>query len=214
LPGVFRTAEREAAALEHAKQAVRLDPFDSRAHLALGWASLLNRLYDQAYAAFNIALELNENDPWTINSAALGSAYCGDVAQALGTIERSLALGLKPTAFHAAYQGAIRFVAGDYAGALEAYRQSGDIIADLAAWKAAALAHLGRIEEARSTMRHFVANLRKRWTAADPVTEPRLASWFLHSFPIRDRQVWETLRQGIVEAGLEIPPEDEIPRHP
>ena len=105
-------------------------------------------------------------------------------------------------------------MAGDYAGAVDAYEQSGDIIADLAAWKAASLAHLGRDGEARAAMRHFVTNLEKRWSAAAPATESRLASWFLHSFPIRDRQVWERLRDGVGRAGLEVPPEDEIPRHP
>lgn len=214
LPGVFRTAEREAAALDYARMAVRLDPFDSRAQLALGWASLLNTQFEQAYVAFTTALQLNENDPWTINSAALGSAYCGDVAQAIATVERGLTLGLKPTAFHAAYQGAIRFVAGDYAGAVAAYDAAGDIIADLGAWKAASLAHLGRTAEAKTAMRTFVTSLASRWTTSERPTESRLAAWFLHCFPMRDRQAWELLRDGARAAGLIVPPEHEIPRHP
>ncbi|QCI68538.1 BTAD domain-containing putative transcriptional regulator [Phreatobacter stygius] len=214
LPGVFRSAEREAAGLEHSRQAVRCDPFDSRAHLALGWASAMNRQFDQAYAAFTMALELNENDPWTINSAALGCAYCGDVDYAIATVRKALTWGLKPTAFHSAYQGAVRFMAGDYAGALSAYEQAGDIIGDLAAWKAATLAHLGRGEEARLAISHFVEQTRARWASTELATESRLAAWFLHAFPIKERHVWESLREGVVGAGLAVPAEAEIPRHP
>ncbi|CEJ15586.1 Bacterial transcriptional activator domain protein [bacterium YEK0313] len=214
LPGTFRTSEREAAGLDHARHAVRYDPFDSRAHLALGWASAMNRQFDQAYAAFTMALELNENDPWTINSAALGCAYCGDIDHAKATLEKALTWGLKPTAFHAAYQGAIRFMAGDYPAALQAYEQAGDIIGDLAAWKAATLAHLGRTEEARQTMQHFKAHARARWSGTEEATEERLAAWLLHAFPIRARNVWERLREGVVLAGLAVPREDEIPRRP
>jgi DNA-binding SARP family transcriptional activator/TolB-like protein len=214
LPGVFRTAEREGAGLEHAKIAVRLDPFDSRAHLALGWASAMNGLFDQADAAFRTALELNENDPWTINSAALGRAYCGNVAQSVAAIERLPGLGLRPSAFHSAYQGAIHFIAGNYAAAVEAYEQSGDIIGDLGAWKSASLAHLGRLDEARQAAVHFVEHVRSRWAAPELPTEPKLVAWFLHSFPIRQAEIWENLREGLARAGLDVPPIAEIPRHP
>jgi len=214
LPGTLRTTVREASGLDHARRAVRYDPFDSRAHLALGWASAMNGQFDQAYAAFTMALELNENDPWTINSAALGCAYCGDVDRAQATIENALTWGLKPTAFHAAYQGAVRFMAGNYRAALVAYEQAGDIIGDLAAWKAATLAHLGRSEEARETMLHFKAHARSRWSGAEEATEERLAAWLLHAFPIRARNVWENLRDGVIMAGLMVPPEDRIPRKP
>jgi DNA-binding SARP family transcriptional activator len=214
LPGVFRSAEREAAGLEYSKRAVRLDPFDSRAHLALGWASAMNGHFDQAYAAFTTALELNENDPWTINSAALGCGYCGDVYSAVATIQQSLDFGLKPTPFHAAYQGAIRFLSGDFARAVQAYDQAGDIIGDLAAWKAASLAHLGRIDEAQMAIQHFIGHVRSRWMVQDAATEERIAAWFLHCFPIRNRQTWESLRDGVVRAGLSVPAEQDIPRHP
>ncbi|MBN8939122.1 MAG: tetratricopeptide repeat protein [Rhizobiales bacterium] len=214
LPGVFRTSEREIAGLEHSKQAVRLDPFDSRAHLALGWASAMNRQFDQAAAAFETALELNENDPWTINSAALGGAYCGNVDRAIAVIDRAPALGLKPAPFHAAYQGAVRFVAGDFANAVDAYNMAGDIIGDLGAWKAASLAHLGRLDEARNAANDFVGHVRSRWAGAEPATENRMSAWFLHCFPIRDRRVWESLREGIGRAGIDVAPIGDIPRHP
>jgi DNA-binding SARP family transcriptional activator/TolB-like protein len=214
LPGIFRTTEREVAGLEQSKIAVRLDPFDSRAHLALGWASAMNGLFDQSDAAFRTALELNENDPWTINSAALGRAYCGNVAQSVAAIERLPGLGLRPSAFHSAYQGAIHFIAGNYAAAVEAYEQSGDIIGDLGAWKSASLAHLGRLEEARRAADHFVEHVRSRWAAPEPPSEPRLVAWFLHCFPIRQSEIWENLREGLARAGLDVPPIAEIPRHP
>lgn len=214
LPGTFRTSERETLGLDHARQALRYDPFDSRAHLCFGWGSAMNGHFDQAYSAFRTALQLNENDPWTINSAALGCAYCGDVDRGMRSIEQALGWGLKPSAFHAAYQGAIRFMAGDYAAALRAYEQAGDIIGDLAAWKAATFAKLGHRRQAAEAMDHFRAHIAKRWTGEDAPTDERMAAWFLHCFPVRSREVWDSLREGVEAAGLSLPDEDDIPRRP
>lgn len=214
LPGTFRTSERERRGLDHARQALRYDPFDSRAHLAFGWGSAMNSQFDQAYSAFQTALQLNENDPWTINSAALGCAYCGDIDKGRASLDQALTWGLKPTAFHAAYQGAIHFMAGDYRSALVAYDQAGDIIGDLAAWKAATLAKLGATEQAKATMNHFRAHVAKRWTGDEPPTDERMAAWFLHCFPMRSREVWDNLREGVEASGLKVPDEATIPRHP
>jgi len=214
LPGVLRTAERETLALEHARQAVRLDPFDSRAHLSLGWSSIMNGHFDQAIHRFQTAIELNASDPWTANSAALGLAYCGERRFAAELIERSRHLGLELSNYHWAYQGAIRFLEGDYQKAVEAYEKAENVIGDLAAWKAAALAYLGREEEARREARYFIDAVSVRWHGPTPPTEEAITAWFLHCFPIHERAQWERLRDGIKRAGLAVPPDNQIVRHP
>jgi len=214
LPGVLRTTEREQLALQHAKQAVRLDPFDSRAHLSLGWSSIMNGHFDQAIHRFQTAIELNASDPWTANSAALGLAYCGERRFAAELIGRALAFGLELSNYHWAYQGAIRFLEGDYQKAVEAYEKADNVIGDLAAWKAAALAYLGRDEEAKREARFFIDTISVRWHGAGPPTEEAITAWLLHCFPIHERAQWERLRDGVRHAGLAVPPDSEIPRRP
>ena len=214
LPGVLRATERERLALEHAKQAVRLDPFDSRAHLSLGWSSIMNDHFDQAIHRFRTAIELNESDPWTVNSAALGLAYCGQPTLAAELIERSFDLGLELSNYHWAYQGVIRFLQADYQKAVDAFDKAENVIADIAAWKAAALSYLRRDDEARREARRFVDTIRSRWNGQCVASEEAISAWLLHAFPIRDRAQWERLRDGVRLAGIAVPPDDAIPRHP
>jgi DNA-binding SARP family transcriptional activator len=214
LPGLIRTSERERLALEHAKQAVRLDPFDSRAHLSLGWSSIMNGHFDQGIHRFQTAVELNGSDPWTVNSAALGLAYCGLPALAVELIEHAVELGLELSNYHWAYQGVIRFLQGDYHRAVEAFDKAENVITDMAAWKAAALSHLGRSDEARAEAQHFVTAIRGRWHGEAEPAEEEISAWLLHAFPIQSRADWERLRDGIKGAGLAVPAERAIPRHP
>ncbi len=57
-----------------ASEATRLDPVDSRGHLALGWAYAMAGRHDRAAVHHEMACELNENDPWTLLSAGVGAA--------------------------------------------------------------------------------------------------------------------------------------------
>jgi DNA-binding SARP family transcriptional activator len=214
LPGVFRDLQREAAALDYARQAVRNDPFDSRAHLALGWSSAMNEMFDQAYAAFETALSLNENDLWTMNSAALGMAYCGNVTAAKALVQRSLGLGLPPSTYHFAYQAVVSFLANDWPNSVRAHDASGNVLPDGLGWRAAALHWLGQKSEAREAARAFLDQVRQKWAGSDEPTDLRIATWFLHAFPIRDRAAWERLRDGIAGAGVPVPADSEISRHP
>jgi tetratricopeptide (TPR) repeat protein len=179
----------------------------------MAWSSAMNGYFDQATHRYQTAIELNESDPWTINSAALGLAYCGETALAADLIDRSLDLGLEPSNYHWAYQGAVRFLQGDYRKAVDAYKAD-DVIADLAAWKAASLAHLGRTEEAGVESRRFLEKIRARWHGEEPASEEAIASWLLHCFPIHDREPWERLRDGVKLAGLAVPSDEAIPRRP
>src|SRR5262245_65598648 len=48
LPGVHRNAQRTAQALEYAREAVRLDPIDSRSQLSLAWSHAMSNQHEQA----------------------------------------------------------------------------------------------------------------------------------------------------------------------
>ena len=61
-PGVYRSATLHAGTLELAQKAVALDPLDSRAQLALGWALAYNHRWEHALLNFELARDLTEDD--------------------------------------------------------------------------------------------------------------------------------------------------------
>jgi hypothetical protein len=98
----------------------------------------------------------------------------------------------------------IRYLAGDYEGTLEAADRAQDVIRTLRAWKAAALFRLGRHQEARAEADRFIAAIRSFWFGSAPPTDETIARWFLHLYPISERPVWESLRDGIAGAGIPV----------
>lgn len=197
-PGRFRTREREREALALAKRSVQLDPLDSKTHLCLAWAQAMNNQFEQAELSYTLAYEINENDPWTMLSAAHGLAFCDRLETARKLADQALDLGLKSSALHWGYQVGIRFLCGDYEGSVAAADQAQDVIYNLPAWKAAALRELGRTEDSRAEARRFCDLIRTVWHGTMPADDPTIFRWLLHSFPIRRHEAWERLRDGLL----------------
>ena len=110
------------------RRAVQLDPVDSRAHLCCGWSYVMALREAEAAPHMELACELNDNDPWTLLSCAHYCAFCGSIEQARLRAEQSLALSPAPSYLEWAYHGIIRFLCGDYAGALEACDRAHGVI--------------------------------------------------------------------------------------
>lgn len=201
-PGVFRDRSRQHQTLVLARKAAGLDPVDSRAQLALGWAQAMAGQFSQAELNLGLAVGLNDTDPWTLISSAHGFAFCGDMVRADELARQALGLSVAPSLVHWGYQVGIRFLCGDYEGSVEAANRANDIIPNLPGWKAAALYHLGRFEEARAEAARFVEMSRAKWFGGDPPTDDAIGRWFLHLFPINRRADWERLRRGLAGAGL------------
>ncbi len=126
LPGVRRSQQRTAQALAYAREAALLDPIDSRSQLSLAWSYAMSNQHEQAVIHLRLALELNENDSWTLMSSAMCSAFCGATERALELAEYALRLPLIPSPLQWAYHVAIRFIRGDYSGCVEAARLAGE----------------------------------------------------------------------------------------
>ena len=203
-PGIFRSAKREEQALELAKTAVQIDPIDSRSQLCLGWAHAMAKQYSQAEINLGLAHDLNENDPWTLNSSAQGFAYCGALDQARRFADQALKLSLIPSPGHWGYQVGTRFLCGDYDGCIEAAERAAGNTPNLPGWKAAALFHTGRMAEAADEVRHFIARMQAQWFGTEPPTEEAVTRWFLHLFPIKEKEGWERLRDGLAGAGARV----------
>ncbi len=180
-----------------ANRAIALDPLDSRAHLARGWASCMLREYGQAAASFAMARQCNENDPWTVLSSALGAAFSDDLTTANDLALRFLEAGWTSTQPHWGYHANIRFLSGDDAGCVTAAENAGDGIANLPAWKAAALWHLGEPGQAAEAWQRFETEMRRSWAADSEATTRNILHWFLGCFPLRNEAAQARLESGV-----------------
>ena len=204
LPGVSRDKEREARALELARQAVEIDPLDTRAQLTLAWSCVMAERFEKANFHYNLAYDLNPNNPKTLISCAQGLAFTGDTERAVELAAQAQTLSPFLAQYQWAYLSAIRFICEDFAGCAQAAEWAGHAILDMAGWKTAALSLEDRIEDARSAARLFVNVVRHEWVGDRPCTDEAVVAWFFESLPIKDKRVIDNLRNGLEFAGLPI----------
>jgi DNA-binding SARP family transcriptional activator/TolB-like protein len=203
-PGLFRDRVKAKVTLDLAKAAVQLDPVDSRAHLCYGWSNVMARREAEAAPHMDLACELNDNDPWTLLSCARYCAFCGSIEQAQLRASQSLALSLAPSNLEWAYHGTIRFLCGDYAGALAACDRAHSATHLLPAWRAAALFRLGEPVMAQEEAQRLLNGIRSFWVGSSAPTDEAVVCWALQAHPINIRSRWETLRDGLHGAGLPV----------
>lgn len=203
-PGVFRDLDKARATVELAKMAVQLDPVDSRAHLCCGWSYAMALREAEAAPHMELACELNDNDPWTLLSSAHYSAFCGSIEQAQQRAAQSLALSPAPSYLEWSYHGIIRFMCGDYAGAIEACDRGNGVGKAQPAWRAAALYYLGQDNLAREEAMRFLNGIRSFWVGTVAPTDEAITRWVLEAHPIGVTARWEALRDGLRGAGLPV----------
>ncbi len=203
-PGVFRTKPKHDENLNLAKTAVALDPIDSRAQLCLAWAYAFSGRYDLAKMHFDLAIDLNDHDPWTLISAGQGHAFLGDKDRAKPLCDKALDSTMLPNQSHWGYHAGVRFFRGDYAGALDAAKRSGDSLVNNGAWRAASYYHLGHKDRAREEATLCLNHVRERWHSDTTPTDSDIASWILQLFPIRHKTDWQRLKSGLGGAGIPV----------
>jgi hypothetical protein len=137
-------------------------------------------------------------------SSAHYYAFCGPIEQARLRAGQSLALSPAPPYLGWAYHAVIRFLCGDYAGAIDACDRAYDAIHILPAWRAAALFHLGQPAMARDEAQRFLNGIRSFWVGSSAPTEQAVTRWALQAHPISIRSRWEALRDGLRGAGLPV----------
>ena len=201
-PGIERSKATHMEALSLAKRVVEIDPLDSRGHLCLAWSHAMNDSFNQAGIYFRLALSLNDNDPWTMVSAALGLAYIGETNEARKLADKALDLNFSPSSSYWGYQAGVRFMCEDYAECVRSAERARDRLYYLPGWKTAALAHMGRIDEARSEGKRFCDLVASHWFGQHSPEQASIAKWLIHSFPIRVANARERLRTGLAAAGV------------
>jgi DNA-binding SARP family transcriptional activator len=203
-PGVLRDIGKARATLELAKTAVQLDPVDSRAHLCCGWSYAMALRENEAAPHIELACELNDNDPWTLLSSAAYFAFCGPIKLAELRARESLALSPAPSNLEWGYHGIIRYLCGDFAGALDAFDRTEGVIKTVPAWRAAALFHRGERAMAREEVKRFLNATRSFWVGAAVPTDEAITRWLMQAHPISVPARWEALRHGFRGAGLPV----------
>jgi adenylate cyclase len=207
--GVGVPRERDpdlTAALELAKEALALDPNDPRVQYTAGRMYLAWREFEPAERHFNLARDMNPNDPaiqimWAWAQACLGCAERGLVSAELA--ER---LHPRHPRWYDDLLARILFLLGRYEETARILEQktSGapeEHPRDMA-WRTAACGHLGRDDEARRCAGWFIQAVRNCWRG-DPAAGPReYVDWFVDASCLRRVESEELLRQGLRKAGL------------
>lgn len=203
-PGQRRDPERLEELLRLTSRAVNLDPLDSRTHLCRAWSHAIAGAHSAALSHLDLALDLNENDPWTIISAALGFAFAGEIGRSRLLVAQAKAFGMRYSRVAQGYIATTLYLCGEYEAAVDAAEVAGDAIINLPAWAAASLIALGERERAAQSMRVFLELARLDWVGMPVAGEEDVLDWFLGCFPIRSDEVRTTLRRRLDEAVVAI----------
>ncbi len=204
-PGLYRSPALQQEAQGFAQRAVEIDPLDTRGQLALAWSYAMRGRFDQAELHYGFAHDLNSNNPTTLISCAHGLAFCGDYDRARELADLAVKINPMMPAFHWGYLVGVLFICKDYEGSVRASELAADVISVLPGLKTAALAHLGRRREAEAAGTYFLNFIRERWKGNSPCTDEAIVAWHLHSFPTKDSDVQERLREGLRLSGLPVP---------
>jgi hypothetical protein len=160
--------------------------------------------HDLAETHHGLAKELNQNDPWTTTSVALGHASRGQMSEARDLAIEALELAIDPGPHHWGYHQQIRFLAGDYAGSIDAAASAQTMVPTSLAWKGAAFGQLGQKEKAKAELGHYVERIRGTWYGKEPATDENILRWTTHCVPLKRREDWEHLRHGLAMAGMPV----------
>ena len=191
-----------AALLEEAhqlaEQGLAVDPDDARVYFAAGWVCLFRHEFERARFNLDRARELNGNDPMILVTWAWVRACLGEPEEAL--VAASEAMRLDPWIHW--YPARIEFLARNHALALVHLEACATTGPRWSAWRAAALGHLDRLEEARAEGQRFVQSTAAQWQGAPPANADGCCAWILDTTPLRLAADREHLRQGLRLAGL------------
>jgi len=207
--GVGVPREQDAnriASLRQAEEALAKDPNDPRVHSTLGYMCLTWRQFERAERHMDLARALNPNDPLIQILWAWVQACVGRPERALPAAEIAQRLNPCHPSWYNYYLSHILFQLGRDKEAAELLEErTMDAPArhprDMA-WRTAAYAHLGRIEEARQCAETFVQSVRSYWRG-DPGAGPReYVDWLVDVAYLRRDADMGRLREGLRQAGL------------
>lgn len=184
-PGSVSEPGAAGRALDLAQRSVALDPLDARNHLVVAWSTAMARHFEQAEVHYELAVDLNPHSPKTLVSAGLGLAFAGRAEIAMSLVQRAMSLSPIFLNYQWSHMATVRYLAGDFEGAVECSDRSQSAIIDTVGWKAAALMKLDRLDEAFACLSQLCASVEAVWAGPSPASHDDVIDWFLSAFPIR-----------------------------
>ena len=161
---------------------------DARNHLVSGWNSALFGRFDQSEVHFELAAQLNPNNPKTLFSAANGLAFMGRKGEAARLMNLAMSLTPQILDYQWSYIATVKYLSGDLEGAIQAANLSKNRIIDTSGWRAAALNQLGRRDEARAAFTELCDLVSTAWEGPNRASPRDILSWFLAAFPMRHQE--------------------------
>ena len=191
----FATGSEEARdrALEYARKGVRINPASHSNFLTLGMVCMANGMTDQAVQAIERDIELNPNDPDGLTFLATALCLQGNPDESIARVSEAARInpGIRPE--RRAETAMFYFVARRYAESVEAVEGLDDPPASAVMFHAAALAQLGREDEAKKV----IAEFRRHAPAGAPLPYAYYLRGFKHD---EDREHYAA---ALRKAGLE-----------
>jgi TolB-like protein/class 3 adenylate cyclase/Flp pilus assembly protein TadD len=171
-----------ALAVEHARTAVRLDPLDAANLWVMAWILSYENLIPETEQAFAKALELDPNNADAWATFADISAVQGKIEVALDAIRRALRLEPHTPFFYFWFEGFILYLNSDYEAAVKTTQRSEVFGTASHRILAAALAQLGRIDEARREAAMYMESTPgfriSRWVALHSYGDPAILAHY------------------------------------
>ncbi len=196
-PGRRHRQELTDESLALTARAVNLDPLDSRSHLCRSWAHAIAGSHSAALSHLDLSLDLNENDPWTVISAALGFAFAGETERARGLVRQAQSFGMRHSRAAQGYIATASYLTGDHEASISAAEVAGDAIINLPAWQAASAMQLGDREGAALAITRFLDLTRSGWFGESEPTDGAILDWLIGCFPIRADATRAELRKQL-----------------
>ena len=155
--GVEFAADLDAAFVS-AQRAVDMDPNDSGAHTTMGYVLTNKREWDAAKRSYDRALQLSPNDADTIAEFAYFEMVTGSPRECIADMMRAIRLNPFPPSWYFWVLGDAHFDLGQFGQAVETLRHHETYRTTSRKSLAAALAMLGRIDEAKEEANGFMAD--------------------------------------------------------
>jgi tetratricopeptide (TPR) repeat protein len=178
-------------ALEIARHAVALDPTEPWAHLVLAFVLEYEHEYEESAKEMEASLKLDPNHAHTYCMRADLLVMDGRPGDAIASIAHAFRLNPRPPAWYYWTKGEAEYAARQYEDAIATLRHEATYGTPSRSILAAALAQVGRLEEARIEGRLFMADY----------PNFRVES-FLDTQPFRNRADREHFADGYRKAAL------------
>lgn len=191
-----------AEAESYAKTALALDYQDANAHAVTAWVHMVRREFSRAVRHWDLAAGLNPNDADIMMWRASALAFMGEAEKGIEAAQLAMRLNPLHPDWYLNDYAVVLFFAHRYEEMLSVFDVISELFPHTPGWRAAAYAHLGRMDEARHRAAQFERNIAAIWSGAPDATVTDYGSWFMRCIPLARPREQETMREGLRKAGL------------